>query len=499
MAEERLQKILAAAGIASRRKAEELIVAGRVSVNGKTVVELGSKADLSVDEVKVDGQRLSAPKHFVYFALHKPKNCVTTVFDPEGRETVMKFFKGVRERIYPVGRLDYASEGLLLLTNDGDFAAKLMSPASHVAKTYLVKIKGLLTPEQEEQFRTGIPMHGRRTAPAGLRILKKTQNPWYEVRLIEGRQNQIRVMFKHFGHLVEKLKRIRIGFLDLGALKAGVYRTLTSSEVEKFKKLLDTPPAARPDARPETFPKPEKHSGTGFTERATGYNEKRWAAERKAAFSGGQSADRKNVDRPSSPAAEGAGSPLKREPPAGQHPQTDAGKPRRFSPKPFSPRPFSKPGSGKPSGANASGQQQRSSSAGSPPRKFSSKQFPPKPFSKSRPTDQPRGDRPRSGRPGSGRLGGEEQDRSSARPPRTQFSSKPFSPKPFPKPFLRSRPDEKPRAGEPGGSAERGEGQGRSYQERPPRKFTAKTFSKPGPGRKPRDDRGRGPNRGGGR
>ena len=198
-----------------------------------------------------------------------------------------------------MGRLDYASEGLLLLTNDGDFAAKLMSPASHVSKTYLVKIKGLLTPEQEEQFRTGIPMHGRRTAPAGLRILKKTQNPWYEVRLIEGRQNQIRVMFKHFGHLVEKLKRIRIGFLDLGALKAGVYRTLTNSEVEKFKKLLDTPP----EARPESFPKPEKRSGGTFTERATGYNEKRWAAERKAAFGSGQAApERKIEDRPATPA-----------------------------------------------------------------------------------------------------------------------------------------------------------------------------------------------------
>ena len=176
MAEERLQKILAAAGIASRRKAEELIVAGRVSVNGKTVVELGSKADLAVDEVKVDGQRLSAPTHFVYFALNKPKNCVTTVFDPEGRETVMKFFKGVRERIYPVGRLDYASEGLLLLTNDGGFAAKLMSPASHVSKTYLVKIKGLLTPDQEEQFRTGIPMHGRRTAPADSHLEKDAES-----------------------------------------------------------------------------------------------------------------------------------------------------------------------------------------------------------------------------------------------------------------------------------------------------------------------------------
>ena len=209
-----------------------------MSVNGKTIVELGTKADLAVDRVKVDGQVLSEPKHNIYIALHKPKNVVTTVRDPQGRETVMSFFKGFRERIYPVGRLDYASEGLLLLTNDGDFANKLTSPASHVTKTYLVKANGLLTPDQEEQFRRGIPIHGRRTAPAGLKLLHKAINPWYEVRLVEGRQNQIRIMFKHSGFLVEKLKRVKIGFLDLGELKAGAYRTLTNREVERFRKLL---------------------------------------------------------------------------------------------------------------------------------------------------------------------------------------------------------------------------------------------------------------------
>jgi len=239
MAEERLQKILANAGIASRRKAEEYILAGRVSVNGRTVTELGSKADMEVDRVKVDSRVLSAPTHRVYIAFHKPKNCVTTVRDPEGRETVMKFFKGFPERIYPVGRLDYASEGLLLLTNDGDFANKLMSPSSNVTKTYLAKVTGILTTEQEEQFRHGIPMHGRKTAPAGLKIVKRSLNPWYEVRLIEGRQNQIRIMFKHLGFLVEKLKRVKVGFLELGNLKPGAYRTLTNTEVARFEKLLD--------------------------------------------------------------------------------------------------------------------------------------------------------------------------------------------------------------------------------------------------------------------
>ena len=238
MPEERLQKILAHAGVASRRKSEELIVAGRVSVNGVTVTELGSKADLSVDKVKVDGRLLSAPKHHLYIALHKPKNCVTTVRDPQGRQTVMSFFKGMQERIYPVGRLDYASEGLLLLTNDGDFANLMMSPASHVTKTYLVKANGILMPEEEESFRRGIPLHGKRTAPAGLKLIKKAVNPWYEVRLVEGRQNQIRIMFKHFNHLVEKLRRIKIGFLELGDLKPGAYRTLTNAEVARFRKIM---------------------------------------------------------------------------------------------------------------------------------------------------------------------------------------------------------------------------------------------------------------------
>jgi 23S rRNA pseudouridine2605 synthase len=238
MAEERLQKILARAGIASRRKAEELITAGQVAVNGKTVTELGSKADISRDKIKVDGRVLSVPTHYLYLAFNKPKNCVTTVIDPEGRQTVMSFFKGFRERIYPVGRLDYASEGLLLLTNDGDFANRLISPASHVTKTYLVKANGVLTPEQEEQFRSGIPMHGRRTAPAAIKLIRKGTNPWYEVQLVEGRQNQIRIMFKHFGRLVEKLKRVKIGFLELGTLKTGAYRTLTNVEVARFRKLI---------------------------------------------------------------------------------------------------------------------------------------------------------------------------------------------------------------------------------------------------------------------
>ena len=239
MPEARLQKILSQAGIASRRKAEELIVSGHVSVNGTTVTELGSKADLTRDRINVDGRILSIPKHHLYIALHKPKNCVTTVHDPQGRETVMSFFKGLKERIYPVGRLDYASEGLVLLTNDGEFANALLSPKNKVAKTYLVKTNGLLTPDQEQEFRRGISLHGRRTAPAGLKLIRKSVNPWYEVRLVEGRQNQIRMMFKNFGRLVEKLKRVKIGFLELGNLKPGAYRTLTNAEVARFRRVLN--------------------------------------------------------------------------------------------------------------------------------------------------------------------------------------------------------------------------------------------------------------------
>ncbi len=237
MPEERLQKILSQAGVASRRKAEELIVEGRVTVNGKTIVELGSKADLERDHIKVDGHLLRAPKRHAYYALNKPKNCVTTASDPEGRQTVLHLMRGVRDRVYPVGRLDYQSEGLLLMTNDGEFAHRVTAPASHVIKTYVVKANGPLTEAQEKAFREGVPMHGRKTAPAEIKRIKQGANPWYEVKIVEGRQNQIRVMFKHFGRLVEKLRRVKIAFLELD-VAPGRYRALTTKEVERFRKLL---------------------------------------------------------------------------------------------------------------------------------------------------------------------------------------------------------------------------------------------------------------------
>ena len=238
MAEERLQKIIASAGVTSRRKAEQLILEGRVMVNGSVITELGSKADIDRDHIKVDGRLLKATHNFVYLALNKPRSYVTTLHDPERRPTVMDLIRGVKERVYPVGRLDYASEGLLLLTNDGELANVLMAAKNHVPKTYLVKAYGNLSHEQEEQFRTGVPLSGRRTAPAGLRMARRGENPWYEVRLIEGRTNQIRNMFKHFGLLVEKLKRVRIGPLDLGNLEPGAFRHLSPREVAEFRRFV---------------------------------------------------------------------------------------------------------------------------------------------------------------------------------------------------------------------------------------------------------------------
>jgi len=238
MPEERLQKILSQAGVTSRRQAEKYMVEGRVSVNGAVITELGSKADLARDHIKVDGRLIHAPKHQVYIALHKPNNTVTTVSDPQHRTTVMELIRGVKERVYPVGRLDYHSEGLLLLTNDGDLANAITSASTHLPKTYLVKANGALTTDQEEKFRQGVPLSGRRTMPAGLKMVHDAENPWYEVRLYEGRNNQIRLMFKHFGRLVEKLRRVRIGPIDLGALQPGEFRYLSAEELHKLQRAV---------------------------------------------------------------------------------------------------------------------------------------------------------------------------------------------------------------------------------------------------------------------
>src|SRR6266480_5691951 len=239
---ERLQKIIAAAGIASRRKAEELITSGRVQVNGTVVTELGTKADPETDHVRVNGKLLHGAQRHVYLLLNKPKGYVTTMSDPEKRPTVMDLIRGVKGRVYPVGRLDYASEGLLLMTNDGVLAHRLMKAASHVAKTYVVKVSGKPTEEAIAKLRGGLSIatdDGKRvrTSPAKVRIVKEAANPWYEITLIEGRNRQIRRMFEEVGHHVEKIKRVRYGPLTLD-VPPGEFRQLTLKEVQRLKSAI---------------------------------------------------------------------------------------------------------------------------------------------------------------------------------------------------------------------------------------------------------------------
>ena len=241
---ERLQKIIAAAGIASRRKAEDLISSGRVQVNGTTVTELGTKADPDTDHVRVNGKLLHGAQRHVYLLLNKPKGYVTTMSDPEKRPTVMDLIHGVKGRVYPIGRLDYASEGLLLLTNDGELAHSLMKAASHVPKTYVVKVAGTPKEDAITKLRAGVSIatdDGKRvkTGPALVRVVKEAANPWYEITLIEGRNRQIRRMFEAVGHHVEKIKRVKYGPLTLD-VPPGKFRLLTAKEVERLKSAART-------------------------------------------------------------------------------------------------------------------------------------------------------------------------------------------------------------------------------------------------------------------
>ncbi len=234
--EKRLQKILSEMGIASRRKAEDLIFEGRVTVNGR-VATIGMKIDPAREHIKVDGKLLSKCEPKVYMILHKPKNVVTSLHDPQGRLTVKDFLRDVRYRVFPVGRLDYDSEGMLFITNDGDFAHAVLHPSKKISKTYLVKVKGVLEEEQITKLRKGIKLKDRMTAPAMVKKMRRAEhNSWLEITIHEGRKRQIRRMLEIIGHPVLKLKRIRINGVELGGLEPGEFRYLTSEEINRIKR-----------------------------------------------------------------------------------------------------------------------------------------------------------------------------------------------------------------------------------------------------------------------
>lgn len=234
--QERLQKILAAAGIDSRRACEQIILDGRVQVNGKTVTELGTLANPRRDQITVDLQPIEreAP---VYILMNKPKGYVTTVKDDQGRPTVMALLKGVPGRLYPVGRLDFNSEGLLLMTNDGALAQVLMGPEHEIPKVYLVKVHRNPRPELLKEFQEGFLLSGRRLKPCHIEVAEKGDNPWLKVTLTEGKNQQIRRMFAAVGHPVSKLRRVQFGPLADPLLKPGAWRYLSPQEIAAIKSL----------------------------------------------------------------------------------------------------------------------------------------------------------------------------------------------------------------------------------------------------------------------
>ena len=239
MVEVRLQKIISAAGVASRRAAEKLIEEGRVQVNGATVTELGTKADPDTDDIRVDERRIKQPQRHRYLLLNKPRGYVTTRSDPEHRPTVLDLLKGVREYVYPVGRLDFDSEGLLLLTNDGDLAATLMHPRHEVERVYEAQVLGVPDAHDIDRLARGIVIEGRRTSPANVELLRERRTDgdtsFLRVTIHEGRTRQVRKMADAIGHPVRTLKRVRIGPIADKSLRPGSYRELTTEEVRKLK------------------------------------------------------------------------------------------------------------------------------------------------------------------------------------------------------------------------------------------------------------------------
>lgn len=236
MSLERLQKILAHAGVASRRKSEELIEAGRVTVNGKVVRELGSKADLDQDLVQVDGRAVRETQDKVHYVLYKPAGCVTTLSDPEGRPTIRTYLEEVTERVYPVGRLDYDVEGALIITNDGDLANQLMHPRYGVKRTYLAKVHGVPAQEQIERLLKGVRLEDGRARALEADLHSRTpKNTWVRVVVAEGRQHMVKRLMEAVGAPVQKLFRADYGGIGVSGMRPGELRELTRAEVEHLR------------------------------------------------------------------------------------------------------------------------------------------------------------------------------------------------------------------------------------------------------------------------
>jgi len=238
---ERLNKVLARAGIASRRGSDELIRVGSVSVNGRTVTELGTRVDEQDDDIRVNGLRIPAPpRNPIYLMLNKPLGYVTTLSDPQGRPTIRDLIPDRKRRVFPVGRLDFHSEGLLLLTDDGELCRDLMHPSRAVPKTYSIKVKGTPSPEALARLRRGISLEGKRTLPAQVRLRRRADNSWLEVTVQEGRKHQVRLMFQAIGHRVLKLRRISYAGISLAGLPVGAVRKLARAEVAALREASQT-------------------------------------------------------------------------------------------------------------------------------------------------------------------------------------------------------------------------------------------------------------------
>jgi 23S rRNA pseudouridine2605 synthase len=229
---ERLQKILSQAGVASRRASEQLMRDGRVTVNGKTVLELGTKADASRDDIRVDGRRIKMPERYLYLLVNKPRGYVTTRSDPQKRPTVIDLLKGVTDYVYPVGRLDFDSEGLLILTNDGDLAAKLTHPRHGVPRVYEASVLGVPDEHDVRRLSKGVTIDGQRTGPAEVAAIGPSR---LRITVHEGRNRQVRKMCDAIGHPVTELRRVAIGPLRDSRLKSGAWRVLTAHEVERLR------------------------------------------------------------------------------------------------------------------------------------------------------------------------------------------------------------------------------------------------------------------------